>query len=1292
MRPIATKKTAAEMSEPHHGDKHDLQMAISVPANTAGTCNEDCVLFCNLEVAETRTHKNEHDFKERTLNDLAKEPKKAQGTPQESSSTRKLDQLEHVDRVVEVQSTGLAQDSAGDNRHDQHVERRPLKPSDTKPKKEDTTRKLDYVMVPPGVSEKKTKLEHKGASKNPKDDSNRQDRAPDKPEGPRPGREEKLSLQDHPRGADRKDDLRIRRSKSPRELPSREGHKQCTSSGKKEGHRLKGEEIKEKKESCKHPQVRKSSDEMCMSSKSSKGLRDRKTSSEGSSKSRRTSSTSEEYTERKKALRNVDHGESDKERISKSSRDSTDRGVPEDKQKKRHSKYEDEIPSSKRGHTDGKKGDSKKDMSGKRVEKQKMGGNEKGDYTEDLSVARGDKEGLSSQVYEQRVQKCDSDIGGEQSAVKLNNDKVGNLKQSDSGDRCKEQKPSANEKTGSSVSVLKINESLLATQPVTGKVRRDSSEFIIVKAIDRKKEIRWPTSIIRYTSSKPFISYGCNPKYAHTNITAPKKDIIAQEPKKEVLEEKLEEVVVNAQNLKDMSGLQALQCLYENAESPEQDESEDVSHEEQESSKEVEREEMAAPPSVDDQTGNTFPPGSPNSDQETCTLMLPVRETPSKLEDVHSEITVYEECAAYEELQDDKLLIEATSEDCTVVTFETVGGTDGNESDSITVDPSKDSKSVPSKPVSSPPPELASSQQNSTESEFGDVPHAFPADSAATLNVLAPAAVTECPILAPAVHIQAPVTPPTLPATSVLVAPDPSSILMPIFSSTLPPQIDLNNMTDFAVGVLPCLPPELVPTVADPQQKDLHSEYERFMEQLNLGSCIEVEVCQEEEIPLEDAVTVEVSSDQLAGTVEDSNGVEVRVSKSEVENPDAITNDKIEEELLPPSPSLSKHSQKRKHKHSGHVQREVVEAAPSPPKKQALSAGLSSSPNINSTCALSKKGKAGPIIIKVQAENEHLDSTQQLGQEVPSFQCSASNVTEVPLEASSEKQEAPVNLVEMESSSDMFLTVFNTEDISLAAVEEVACSSSEEMPAPEVREESPPPPPPPPKSLLRKRNVTLVSEDDTPPPPPPPPPRPPPKLLILPPPPAGILIPAGRSSTSSDAKKTVTFADGIPPGRDPPTYSDAGHSSPPPPPPPPPRERRTRTKVHVQVATIPAASNDDDEPPPPPPPPKKPPLAVTIQPQSAETVAYQQFQVQMQPYSTAAYAVPYGTYPQGYTVNVPYPHAATYAYAAPPPPPPQQPQQHPQQQQQLYSAQPAAYQYHVMAAQPHQVMPPRPPT
>ncbi|KAL3201950.1 hypothetical protein MRX96_012218 [Rhipicephalus microplus] len=54
---------------------------------------------------------------------------------------------------------------------------------------------------------------------------------------------------------------------------------------------------------------------------------------------------------------------------------------------------------------------------------------------------------------------------------------------------------------------------------------------------------------------------------------------------------------------------------------------------------------------------------------------------------------------------------------------------------------------------------------------------------------------------------------------------------------------------------------QVAPLCAD---KDLTSEYEKFMEQLNLGSCIEVDVAQEVEVPSEDGVEAELAPDAVS--------------------------------------------------------------------------------------------------------------------------------------------------------------------------------------------------------------------------------------------------------------------------------------------------------------------------------------------------------------------------------------------------------------------------------------------
>lgn len=421
----------------------------------------------------------------------------------------------------------------------------------------------------------------------------------------------------------------------------------------------------------------------------------------------------------------------------------------------------------------------------------------------------------------------------------------------------------------------------------------------------------------------------------------------------------------------------------------------------------------------------------------------------------------------------------------------------------------------------------------------------------------------------------------------------------------------------------------------------------------------------------------------------------------------------------------------------------------------------------------SSKNISRPIIIKVQANKDI--RTEQIPDALRAPTCESTQVVEQPLPEVWDEVEIQNEVCvednarfQQSSGDDMFVAVMDTEDICLAAVEEVACSSSDDlscvsapspclpdlgMPAPhepvEVEvvaevvaeeERAPPPPPPPPKFLRLKprRSKTVeqalpspvssssgcgeedeAGDGDSPPPPPPPPGRPPApvKCLVLPPPPAtGILIPAGRGSLSGEPKKSVTFADGIPPGRDPPAdqSSSGGAPSPPPPPPPPPRERRHRTRVKVIMP-----SSIVDRLPPPPPPPKKAPAATVVAatpsaapaPVAVEAVgaAYAQYGVhlpQQAGYPAAAYAVPYNSYPAGYAV----PYAAhlaqqqAYTYVAA-----TQASHHPQLQPQLYAnaatvanAATAVY-YHqqqqmmqtvpVQAQQPPQPpLPPRPPT
>ncbi|EEC05616.1 hypothetical protein IscW_ISCW017576 [Ixodes scapularis] len=385
----------------------------------------------------------------------------------------------------------------------------------------------------------------------------------------------------------------------------------------------------------------------------------------------------------------------------------------------------------------------------------------------------------------------------------------------------------------------------------------------------------------------------------------------------------------------------------------------------------------------------------------------------------------------------------------------------------------------------------------------------------------------------------------------------------------------------------------------------------------------------------------------------------------------------------------------------------------------------------------SSKNISRPIIIKVQANKDI--RTEQIPDALRAPTCESTQVVEQPLPEVWDEVEIQNEVCvednarfQQSSGDDMFVAVMDTEDICLAAVEEVACSSSDDlscvsapspclpdlgMPAPhepvEVEvvaevvaeeERAPPPPPPPPKFLRLKprRSKTVeqalpspvssssgcgeedeAGDGDSPPPPPPPPGRPPApvKCLVLPPPPAtGILIPAGRGSLSGEPKKS--------------------------------RRHRTRVKVIMPSSIV-------DRLPPPPPPPKKAPAATVVAatpsaapaPVAVEAVgaAYAQYGVhlpQQAGYPAAAYAVPYNSYPAGYAV----PYAAhlaqqqAYTYVAA-----TQASHHPQLQPQLYAnaatvanAATAVY-YHqqqqmmqtvpVQAQQPPQPpLPPRPPT
>ncbi|XP_035234297.1 serine-rich adhesin for platelets-like, partial [Stegodyphus dumicola] len=160
---------------------------------------------------------------------------------------------------------------------------------------------------------------------------------------------------------------------------------------------------------------------------------------------------------------------------------------------------------------------------------------------------------------------------------------------------------------------------------------------------------------------------------------------------------------------------------------------------------------------------------------------------------------------------------------------------------------------------------------------------------------------------------------------------------------------------------------------------------------------------------------------------------------------------------------------------------------------------------------------------------------------------------------------------------------------------------------------------------------------------------------------AGILIMPSRESDSLP-KKSVTFADGIPPTKD----LFVGSISPPPPP-PPPKERRHKVKVkHLRKA-----ERSSSPPPPPPPPPRSPPppppppgkpKTSTVTPVPQTTVdPYQQLQpVQPLPpqYSVgqipcptnraSGYSVPYA-YTGNYPLYTAAPQAMPHQYPYPPP-------------------------------------------
>ncbi|XP_023235700.1 G patch domain-containing protein 8-like isoform X1 [Centruroides sculpturatus] len=213
-----------------------------------------------------------------------------------------------------------------------------------------------------------------------------------------------------------------------------------------------------------------------------------------------------------------------------------------------------------------------------------------------------------------------------------------------------------------------------------------------------------------------------------------------------------------------------------------------------------------------------------------------------------------------------------------------------------------------------------------------------------------------------------------------------------------------------------------------------------------------------------------------------------------------------------------------------------------------------------------------------------------------------------------------------------------------------------------------------------------------------------PILLPLPPPKAGILLQAGREFSSEQPKKSVTFADGIPPGKEP-LRVDESDSPSPPPPPPPPKEKRHRVKVKYLPRFIEPEAGDESpppppppprSPPPPPPPPKKPTTVTTVATVSLtqeQTDSFQQLHHAAQlhahqqlatHYTTAThtavaptlqgYTVPYA-YPAGYTI--PYASSALptgYTYAAP--------------SHQMYVNAPMSYQYSTVTPQATTLPPP----
>ncbi|XP_054720533.1 serine-rich adhesin for platelets-like [Uloborus diversus] len=163
---------------------------------------------------------------------------------------------------------------------------------------------------------------------------------------------------------------------------------------------------------------------------------------------------------------------------------------------------------------------------------------------------------------------------------------------------------------------------------------------------------------------------------------------------------------------------------------------------------------------------------------------------------------------------------------------------------------------------------------------------------------------------------------------------------------------------------------------------------------------------------------------------------------------------------------------------------------------------------------------------------------------------------------------------------------------------------------------------------------------------------------IIPTPKAGILVTPSREP-DSQPKKSVTFADGIPPTKD----LFVGSISPPPPP-PPPKERRHKVKVkHLRkaersVSPPPPPPPPPRSPPPPPPPPGKPKsqTSVVVATLPSTVDPYQQMQTvqQLQPQYTMG-QIPCPTNPQASGYSVPYAYTGNYPLytAAPQHMPPQ---------------------------------------